>query len=234
LIDFGFGAKIVSDLKINFEIASFLTSAPNIAHMHMPADVGYEIAFAGRSNAGKSSALNTITRQKGLARTSKTPGRTQLINIFQLDPQRRLIDLPGYGFAKVPLEMKIKWQKSLGEYLQSRQCLRGLVIMMDIRHPLKDLDVNMIQWAIESDLPVLGLLTKCDKLKSGARKAAVLKARKDCQQYGGDITIQAFSSLKVIGKAEAEQVMSAWLQPDEELVDLTEIADESLVDGEGE
>jgi len=209
----------VPDLKINFEAAAFLTSAPNISHMHMPADVGYEIAFAGRSNAGKSSALNTITRQKHLARTSKTPGRTQLINIFELDPQRRLIDLPGYGFAKVPLEMKLKWQKSLGEYLQSRQCLRGLVIMMDIRHPLKELDVNMIRWAVASDLPVLGLLTKCDKFKSGARKAAVLKARKDCQEFGGDITIQAFSSLKVIGKAEAISIMSHWLQPDDELID---------------
>jgi len=209
----------VSDLKINFEAATFLTSAPNIAHMHMPADLGYEIAFAGRSNAGKSSALNTITRQNTLARTSKTPGRTQLINIFSLDPQRRLIDLPGYGFAKVPLDMKLKWQKSLSEYLQSRNCLRGLVIMMDIRHPLKDLDVNMIRWAVASDLPVLGLLTKCDKLKSGARKAAVLKARKDCVEFGGDITIQAFSSLKIIGKAEAIAVMSQWLQPDDELVD---------------
>jgi len=222
----------VLDLKINFEVATFLTSAPNIAHMHMPADVGYEIAFAGRSNAGKSSALNTITRQNNLARTSKTPGRTQLINIFGLDPQRRLIDLPGYGFAKVPLDMKLKWQKSLSEYLQSRQCLRGLVIMMDIRHPLKELDVNMIRWAVESDLPVLGLLTKCDKLKSGARKAAVLKARRDCEVYGGNITIQAFSSLKVIGKAEAVAVMSKWMQPDEEQIDNTDDAQEQIVDGE--
>ncbi|MDP2561029.1 ribosome biogenesis GTP-binding protein YihA/YsxC [Psychrobium sp. 1_MG-2023] len=218
----------MSDLKINFEAATFLTSAPNISHMHMPADLGYEIAFAGRSNAGKSSALNTITRQKNLARTSKTPGRTQLINIFSLDPQRRLIDLPGYGFAKVPLDMKLKWQKSLSEYLQSRDCLRGLVIMMDIRHPLKDLDVNMIRWAVESDLPVLGLLTKCDKLKSGARKAAVLKARKDCEAYGGDITIQAFSSLKVIGKSEAIAVMNKWLQQDEELVDSTELNEDGI------
>ena len=218
------------DLKINFEVASFLTSAPNISHMHMPADVGYEIAFAGRSNAGKSSALNTITRQKNLARTSKTPGRTQLINIFGLDPQRRLVDLPGYGFAKVPLDMKLKWQKSLSEYLQNRQCLRGLVVMMDIRHPLKDLDVNMIRWAVESDLPVLGLLTKCDKLKSGARKAAVLKARKDCEVYGGDITIQAFSSLKVIGKAEAISVMNQWLQADDELIDNSDDANEQMID----
>jgi len=222
----------VLDLKINFEVATFLTSAPNISHMHMPADVGYEIAFAGRSNAGKSSALNTITRQNNLARTSKTPGRTQLINIFGLDPQRRLVDLPGYGFAKVPLDMKLKWQKSLSEYLQSRQCLRGLVIMMDIRHPLKELDVNMIRWAVESDLPVLGLLTKCDKLKSGARKAAVLKARRDCEVYGGNITIQAFSSLKIIGKAEAVSVMSQWMQPDDELIDNSDDAQEQIVDGE--
>jgi len=226
LIALSFLEQNVPDLKINFEVASFLTSAPNISHMHMPADVGYEIAFAGRSNAGKSSALNTITRQKNLARTSKTPGRTQLINIFELDPQRRLIDLPGYGFAKVPLDMKLKWQKSLSEYLQSRQCLRGLVIMMDIRHPLKELDVNMIRWAVESDLPVLGLLTKCDKLKSGARKATVLKARRDCVALGGDITIQAFSSLKVIGKGEAIATMSQWLQADDELVDHNDVVEE--------
>ena len=205
------------DLTINFEKATFLTSAPDIKHVHMPLDLGYEIAFAGRSNAGKSSALNTITRHKNLARTSKTPGRTQLINIFALDDERRLVDLPGYGYAKVPLEMKLKWQAALGEYLQKRDCLRGLVVMMDIRHPLKDLDRNMIQWAVESDLPVLGLLTKADKLKSGARKAAVLKARKMCQEFDGDVTVHAFSSFTGIGKDTAINILSGWLQPEGEL-----------------
>lgn len=203
------------DIRINFENATFLTSAPDIKHIHMPTDVGYEIAFAGRSNAGKSSALNTITRHKNLARTSKTPGRTQLINIFTLDDERRLVDLPGYGYAKVPLEMKLKWQAALGEYLQKRDCLRGLVVMMDIRHPLKDLDRNMIQWAVESDLPVLGLLTKADKLKSGARKAAVLKTRELSKVFNGDVTIHAFSSFSGIGKDSAISIMSRWLQPDE-------------------
>ena len=130
-----------------FTKATFLTSAPSIDHLTN--SDGMEVAFAGRSNAGKSSALNRLTRQKGLARTSKTPGRTQLINMFELDDERRLVDLPGYGYAKVPLEMKLKWQKSLGEYLQQRKCLKGLVVLMDIRHPLKDLDQNLIHWAVE-------------------------------------------------------------------------------------
>lgn len=123
---------------INYQKATFLTSAPDIKAL--PADTGIEVAFAGRSNAGKSSALNTLTRQNGLARTSKTPGRTQLINTFALAENQRLIDLPGYGFAKVPLAVKEKWQKALSEYLMKRQSLKGIVVLMDIRHPLKDLD----------------------------------------------------------------------------------------------
>ncbi|GAL07793.1 GTP-binding protein EngB [Photobacterium aphoticum] len=129
---------------LNYRNTKFITSAPSIRQL--PTDAGVEIAFAGRSNAGKSSALNRITDQKNLARTSKTPGRTQLINMFEVVPGCNLIDLPGYGFAQVPLEMKLKWQESLGEYLQKRECLEGLVVLMDIRHPLKDLDQQMIMW----------------------------------------------------------------------------------------
>ncbi len=119
----------------NYQQTHFVTSAPDIRHL--PSDTGIEVAFAGRSNAGKSSALNTLTNQKNLARTSKTPGRTQLINLFEVAEGKRLVDLPGYGYAQVPEEMKIKWQRALGEYLEKRMCLKGLVVLMDIRHPLK-------------------------------------------------------------------------------------------------
>jgi GTP-binding protein len=192
-----------------FTQAKFLTSAPDIAHLE-PFD-GIEIAFAGRSNAGKSSALNKITRQNSLARTSKTPGRTQLINLFELDAQRRLVDLPGYGYAKVPIAMKLKWQKSLGEYLQKRECLKGLVVLMDIRHPLKDLDQDLVYWAVGAKLPVLILLTKADKLKAGKRKQQVLMVREASLAFMGDVRVQAFSSLTGVGLGEAEAILLDWL-----------------------
>lgn len=198
---------------INFNQAKFVTSAPNIRAM--PADQGIEIAFAGRSNAGKSSALNTLTRQKNLARTSKTPGRTQLINVFDVAEERRLIDLPGYGFAKVPEAVKLEWQKSLSEYLQKRESLKGLVVLMDIRHPLRDLDQHLIQWAVDCDIPVLGLLTKADKLKQGARKATVLKCREASMAFCGDVRIEAFSSLKGTGLDILQRTLGEWLAPDE-------------------
>lgn len=198
--------------QINFNAARFITSAPNIRQM--PADTGVEIAFAGRSNAGKSSALNTITQQKSLARTSKTPGRTQLINVFELSEGRRLIDLPGYGYAKVPEEMKLKWQEALSEYLQQRDSLKGLVVLMDIRHPLKDIDQQLLQWASDCELPVLALLTKCDKLKSGARKAEVLRVREAVAIFGGNIRVEAFSSLKGLGVDQAKEVLTEWLLQD--------------------
>ncbi|WP_107851032.1 ribosome biogenesis GTP-binding protein YihA/YsxC [Oceanimonas marisflavi] len=201
--------------KINFNAARFITSAPNIRQM--PSDTGVEIAFAGRSNAGKSSALNTITQQKSLARTSKTPGRTQLINVFELSEGKRLIDLPGYGYAKVPEEMKLKWQEALSEYLQQRDSLKGLVVLMDIRHPLKDIDQQLLQWASDCELPVLALLTKCDKLKSGARKAEVLRVREAVAIFGGNIRVEAFSSLKGLGVDQAKEVLTEWLLQDDEL-----------------
>jgi GTP-binding protein len=195
--------------RIKYNTASFVTSAPDITKL--PADTGIEVAFAGRSNAGKSSALNALTDQK-LARTSKTPGRTQLINTFELADvdDMRLIDLPGYGFAKVPIEMKKKWQKSLGEYLQKRQSLKGIVVLMDIRHPLKDLDRDLVNWAIGSEIPVLALLTKADKLKQGARKAQVLQVRRELSSLEGDITVHAFSSLKGIGLPEVAKKLDEW------------------------
>ena len=145
----------MSSTAIHLSKATFTISAPDIRRL--PADSGIEVAFAGRSNAGKSSALNTLTNQRSLARTSKTPGRTQLINIFEIAENKRLVDLPGYGFAKVPMEMKKKWQKALGEYLEKRECLKGLVILMDIRHPLKDLDMDLIQWAAEGEFACFSL-----------------------------------------------------------------------------
>lgn len=193
--------------RVKYTAASFITSAPDISKL--PADSGVEVAFAGRSNAGKSSALNALTEQK-LARTSKTPGRTQLINTFDVGEDLRLIDLPGYGFAKVPIEMKKKWQKSLGEYLQKRESLKGIVVLMDIRHPLKDLDMDLINWAVDSDIEVLALLTKADKLKQGKRKSEVLKVRRELKQLSDKITVHAFSSLKGIGLPELAKTLDNW------------------------
>jgi GTP-binding protein len=192
----------------NYQQTRFLTSAPDIRAL--PDDSGIEVAFAGRSNAGKSSALNTLTRQNSLARTSKTPGRTQLINTFHLAENRRLIDLPGYGFAKVPLEVKEKWQKSLSEYLIKRKSLKGLVVLMDIRHPLKDLDQQLVHWAVQSGLSVLILLTKADKLSPGPRKKTLLEVREASLAFMGDVTVEAFSSLNKFGLTELEQVLDTW------------------------
>jgi GTP-binding protein len=195
--------------KIHLSKATFTLSAPDIRRL--PVDTGIEVAFAGRSNAGKSSALNTLTNQNGLARISKTPGRTQLINIFEVAEDKRLVDLPGYGFAKVPLEMKKKWQKALGEYLEKRDSLKGLVVLMDIRHPLKDLDMDLIQWAADSELPVLALLTKCDKLSQGKRSAEVLRVKNILAELNADIRVQAFSSLKRTGSEQADAIICDWL-----------------------
>ncbi|EWH09248.1 ribosome biogenesis GTP-binding protein YsxC [Catenovulum agarivorans DS-2] len=195
---------------MKYQDAKFLTSAPDI--QSLPTDEGFEVAFAGRSNAGKSSALNCLTEQKGLARTSKTPGRTQLINLFELDEQRKLVDLPGYGFAKVPLAVKQKWQRSLGEYLQKRESLVGLVVLMDIRHPMKDLDQDLIYWAVDSELPVLVLLTKADKLKQGARNSTLKEIREASLAFCGDVTVEAFSSLKGLGVKQLKRKLDEWYQ----------------------
>jgi GTP-binding protein len=202
----------------NYQQTRFLTSAPDIRAL--PDDSGIEVAFAGRSNAGKSSALNTLTRQNSLARTSKTPGRTQLINTFHLADNKRLIDLPGYGFAKVPLEVKEKWQKSLSEYLIKRKSLKGIVVLMDIRHPLKDLDQQLVHWAVQSGLSVLILLTKADKLSPGPRKKTLLEVRDASMAFMGDVTVEAFSSLNKFGLTELEQVLDRWFS--DEPVESTE------------
>lgn len=193
---------------INFQPTKFVTSAPDIRQL--PADDGVEIAFAGRSNAGKSSALNTLTRQTNLARTSKTPGRTQLINIFEVAPGQRLVDLPGYGFAKVPLAVKEKWQRALSEYLEKRESLQGIVVLMDIRHPYRDVDQELLHWAVASEIKVLVLLTKADKLKPSARKTTLLQAREAALVFGGEIRVEAFSSLTKLGLPMLEEIMTEW------------------------
>lgn len=196
---------------IAFTKAQFLLSAPTIKQC--PEDTGKEVAFAGRSNAGKSSALNTLTDNKKLARTSKTPGRTQLLNFFSLDEDSRLVDLPGYGFAKVPKAMKQAWDRNLAGYLQERKSLRGLVMLMDIRHPLQQYDWQMIRWASESEMPVHLLLTKADKLKKGPAKATLLQVQRELEneELTSNISIQTFSSLKKEGLKELKQQLQLWL-----------------------
>ncbi len=196
-------------MTFHFQQAMFLTSVPDSCLA--PPDEGTEVAFAGRSNAGKSSALNTITNQKSLARTSKTPGRTQQINFFGMGPDNRLVDLPGYGYAKVPQAMKMKWQRNMAEYLRTRQSLRGLVLLMDVRHPMTDQDQQMLEWCAQSDLPVHVLLTKADKLKRGPAKSSLLATRQKLSGLHPSASIQLFSSLKRLGIDEAHEVLNRWL-----------------------
>jgi GTP-binding protein len=189
--------------------AAFMISAAKVDQC--PPDEGFEVAFAGRSNAGKSSALNTLTHAN-LARTSKTPGRTQLLNFFTLDEERRLVDLPGYGYAKVPIPLKQHWQRHLEAYLSSRESLVGLILMMDIRHPLTEFDRMMLDWSQASGMRLHILLTKADKLTFGAAKNALLKVRQDIRKgWGTDASIQLFSAPKRQGVEEAQAVLASWM-----------------------
>ena len=197
---------------MNFNTVKFLISAQTL--QQCPSDSGCEVAFAGRSNAGKSSAINTLTRNKGLARTSKTPGRTQLINHFEVEPEKRLVDLPGYGYAKVPKALKAKCDRNLAEYLQNRNSLSGLILLMDIRHPLQDYDQQMLNWAAQAGLPVHILLTKADKLKRGPAMSSLLGVEKLLRNMDPGFTLlsaQIFSSLKKTGLPELEQKLISWL-----------------------
>ena len=199
---------IRSKMSIKFKTAKFVTSAATLSQC--PADEGAEIAFCGRSNAGKSSAINALTDQKGLARTSKTPGRTQLINFFTLDDETKLVDLPGYGYAKVPISVKEHWHRHLDEYLRDRKSLRGMVLLMDIRHPLKEFDKMMIEWSMDGDLPLHILLTKADKLKRGGQQNGLLSLRKHLPP---EITVQIFSATKKLGIKVLEKSLTEWLEP---------------------
>jgi len=178
-----------------------------------PNDIGVEIAFAGRSNVGKSSALNRILQRKKIARTSKTPGRTQEINFFSLSDHQRLVDLPGYGFAKVPLKVRKQWEKEIEQYLLERGSLCGLVQLMDVRHPLTELDQQMLSWCKTAGLPVHILLTKADKLKLGAAKNSLLKVVRDLEQLDVDGSIQLFSANSGYGLEDARGLLCDWLEP---------------------
>ena len=173
---------------------------------------GNEVAFAGRSNAGKSSAINTLCDNKSLARTSKTPGRTRLVNFFETDEDHRLVDLPGYGFAKVPVAMKNEWQKLMTQYLSEQQALKGLVVIMDIRHPLNDYDWQMLEWCDHYQLPAHVLLTKADKIKRGAQQNSKLKTQKLLKDAGIKASVQTFSALKKTGLDELVIKLDAWLE----------------------
>jgi len=192
-----------------YQRAEFLTSVPKPSLA--PADTGMEVAFAGRSNAGKSSALNAITNQKALSRVSKTPGRTQHLIFFQLDEQRQLVDLPGYGYARVPLKVKQEWQHAMETYLNQRQSLRGLILLMDIRHPLTDFDQQMLNWCQHSQMPVHILLTKADKLKRGAATNTLLQVKRTLKDMS-DVSLQLFSATKKTGVDEARAVLDTWLE----------------------
>ena len=205
---------------MNFNQCSFVTSAATL--QDCPADSIAEVAFAGRSNAGKSSAINCITAQSRLARISKTPGRTQLINFFGLEPGKYLVDLPGYGYAKVPLRVKNNWQQVLEQYLQRREALAGLILLSDIRHPLKEFDRMMIDWSVQSQLPMHILLTKSDKLKRGAARNTLLKVQKELENLD-EISVQLFSSLKKTDIDMARQTLANWLSTS----DSNEVAAES-------
>ncbi|MGO2241684.1 MAG: ribosome biogenesis GTP-binding protein YihA/YsxC [Halomonas sp.] len=197
--------------RLNYPTASFVISAPTLALC--PDDTGAEVAFAGRSNAGKSSAINALTQQSALARTSRTPGRTQLINFFRVmnDDARRLVDLPGYGYAKVPESVKLEWQKHLAEYLRNRFSLRGLVLLMDVRHPLTEFDQMMLSYADQREMPVHILLTKSDKLKKGPANAALQKVRSSLKEWEDLVSVQLFSSLKRDGVDTLAKKLDQWL-----------------------
>ena len=202
--------------NVNFREACFIQSASEIENA--PPDQGWEVAFAGRSNSGKSSAINALTGNRKLARTSRTPGRTQLINFFALSASQRLVDLPGYGFAKVPLAVKKKWNQQLERYLQYRESLRGLVMLMDIRHPLTDPDKQMLGWAVAASMPVHILLTKADKLKRGPAQNTLLSVRSELAAHAELVSVQCFSSLKLQGVDELGKQINLWLT-DESVMD---------------
>lgn len=194
---------------MNFQAASFLTSAARLSQC--PPDEGAEVAFAGRSNAGKSTCINAITRQNKLARTSKTPGRTQLMNFFRLTGSQRLVDLPGYGFAQVPLAVKREWQKHLEDYLRNRTSLKGLVLLMDVRHPLQEFDRNMLAWSLQAQLPIHVVLTKADKLNRGPAQNTLLSVRQELQQLDPSIKVQLFSEPHSQGLDELHARLDHWL-----------------------
>lgn len=189
---------------------SFLTGAASM--QGLPEDAGLEVAFAGRSNAGKSSALNTVAGRRALARTSKTPGRTQQINFFLLDERRRLADLPGYGFAKAPPEVQRRWSALVESYLRERRCLAGLVLLMDSRHPLTALDEQMVHWCVAAGVALHIVLTKSDKLGRGAASQALAQTRRALAPLGDAVGVQLFSATRGDGLDALRARIDAWLE----------------------
>jgi len=190
--------------------ASFQLSAAE--RRGLPPDGDAEVAFAGRSNSGKSSALNAITGRRGLARVSKTPGRTRLINFFTIDDRHALVDLPGYGYAKVSYETRAGWEELLGDYLRTRRCLRGVVMVMDCRHPLTPLDEALLDFCTDTGRPVHVLLTKADKLAHSAQLATLREVRKQLAARSSDFSVQLFSAQSGQGVEEAQAFVAAWLE----------------------
>lgn len=195
-------------MSIDYQKAYYLLSVADTKQL--PPDTGIEIAIVGRSNAGKSSILNKITKQKQLARVSKTPGRTQLINIFVLDAERRLIDLPGYGYAKVPVAAKARWQALIDRYLSMRNSLKGMLLIMDIRHPLKELDLQLLAYCQAKKLPVHILLNKSDKLSKGAAAKVMHAVKATLTPYANSVTLQGFSALTGAGLKELYAQLDKW------------------------
>lgn len=199
----------------HFQQAAFAGSVARMAQL--PADEGIEIAFAGRSNAGKSSALNALTGQRGLARTSKTPGRTQLINLFDLGPAQRLVDLPGYGYARVDRETRDRWTELLTTYLARRRSLRGLVLVVDIRRGLSELDWRLLELVVPRGVEPHLLLTKADKLGRGQARRALDAVRTELERAGVEATLQPFSSTHGRGIDDLRGLIDAWLSPGDAL-----------------
>jgi len=197
-------------MRLDFRHTRFLTSAASL--VGLPADVGREVAFAGRSNAGKSSALNAVTGVAGLARVSKTPGRTRLLNLFEVGPGMRLMDLPGYGYAKVSEAERLQWGALVEGYLGSRESLAGLISVMDIRHPLTDFDRQLLGFAGELRLPVHVLLSKADKLGRGAAASSLAQVKRDLLGWG---TAQLFSAHSGQGVDDAQRQLVKWLVTEE-------------------
>lgn len=199
-------------LPISLRSPEFILGAAKPSQF--PQDELVEVAFAGRSNVGKSSAINAICNRRKLARTSKVPGRTQQINFFSLGEHARLVDLPGYGFAQVPLAVKKDWEVTIHKYLTERSNLIVLVLLMDIRHPLTELDRQMVRWASESDLPTQILLTKADKFKRGKIASTVLKVEKELEKVQGQFGVEPFSSLNYLGVEAMRKQIHEWISVD--------------------